>query len=106
MKGDGVRKLLVGDKVNVCNVGANGEIDTRCFREFVAAEGVTFVFQPFNRTLSIRVWYSEVNAEAPIVGIILKLIAVNAPDPQRLVQPNNQCNRLILLGTKFFMVAN
>jgi hypothetical protein len=98
-KGHGIRKLLHRDIINIINVDLNDNQHTEGFREFVAAQGVELVFNPETRALSIRVRYSKVNAEDPMVSV-----ALNFTRSDLIAQPpiqQHRSNRVVLVGTKF-----
>ncbi len=51
-KGHDIHKLLHGDIINIINVDLNENPPTEGFWDFIAAQGVEFVFHPETRALS------------------------------------------------------
>ena len=100
LKGQDCRKLLHGDIVNIANVESPENtqlIDGLKFKEFTAAQGVELVYEYGKRLLSIRVRYSRILANDPLVSRVLNLLP-SMPQPA----PNPQCRR-IAIGTKFLL---
>jgi hypothetical protein len=102
-KGHAVRKLLHGDIVNVVDVSSTENQEARRavrFKEFIAAQGVEFVYEVHKRLLSIRVRYSSLNAEMPEVGRWLGFQQrVEAPLSTAASITNS--SRPIAIGTNF-----
>jgi hypothetical protein len=72
LKGQDRRKLVHSDMVNVVNMNSpeNIQLGLVKFREFTAAQGVELVYEFRRRLLSIRVKYSRVIADDPMVSQI------------------------------------
>ena len=100
LKGQDCRKLLHGDIVNIANVESPENtqlIDGLKFKEFTAAQGVELVYEYGKRLLSIRVRYSRILANDPLVSRVLNLLP-SMPQPAR-----NPQRRGIAIGTKFLL---
>jgi hypothetical protein len=68
------------DAVNIVDVASNSYdnfafVGNHRLREFVVDQGIDFIFEQFTRMLKIRVRYSKVNAERPIIASTLNLNA-------------------------------
>jgi hypothetical protein len=86
LKGQDCRKLLHGDIVNIANVESPENtqlIDGLKFKEFTAAQGVELVYEYGKRLLSIRVRYSRILANDPLVSRVLNLLPSMMSSNQR-----------------------
>jgi hypothetical protein len=72
LKGQDRRKLVHSDMVNVVNMNSpeNIQLGLVKFREFTAAQGVELLYEFKRRLPSIRVKYSRVIADDPMVSQI------------------------------------
>jgi hypothetical protein len=98
--------LEEGHKVNVMQLSPIAEADHN--KEIVSNQRIDFLYEELNKMLTIRIKYSDVSSEAPIVSQILRFpiharsppVHRDSPEARVIIPPTRRV-RIIPVGTEF-----
>lgn len=111
-KGFPKKVLEVGITINIIDTSSPNRYNK--FKEFICDQRIDLVFEEFSRRLIIRVVYSDVKAETPIVADVLKFPRVLQPPvepidnnpPQRIRKVKAvPCNTTFIYNDKMYTVT-